>query len=150
MSTDNPVKVGDRIRLLGTWDDDEKYVTVTELASDDLYSWDFRSQDYIFQYIHEGRFIDFAGWERCPKLEIVEDVETEEVNSEGVIHPSHYQFPNGVEVMDIVKYLDFPEGSAVKYIARAGRKTTDRLKDLRKALNCLNTAIELEEEKLID
>ena len=150
MTTDNPVKVGDRIRLLGTWEDDDKYVTVTELTPDELYSWDFRTENYVFQYIHEGKDIDFAGWERCPKVEIVEDVASEEDKSEGVIHPNYYQFPNGVEPMDIVKYLPFPEGSAIKYIARAGKKTPDRLKDLRKALNCLNIAIELEEEKLID
>lgn len=150
MSIVKPVEVGDRIRLLGEWDTDEKYVTVMEVSTDRLDGWDFRSEDYIFQYVDEGREINWSGWERCPKLELVEEVVSEEDKSEGVIHPNYYQFPNGVEVMDIVKYLPFPDGSAIKYIARAGKKTPDRLKDLRKALNCLNTAIELEEEKLID
>ncbi|MCF0201773.1 MAG: DUF3310 domain-containing protein [Bacteroidaceae bacterium] len=42
-----------------------------------------------------------------------------------VNHPSHYTWLKekcGVEVIDIIRHLDFPTGSAVKYLLRAGRK----------------------------
>lgn len=52
------------------------------------------------------------------------------------INPSHYKdgFSNGAEVIDITENLNFNRGSAVKYLARAGKKPgEDELKDLRKA-----------------
>ncbi|AJC53971.1 DUF3310 domain-containing protein [Streptomyces sp. 769] len=51
-----------------------------------------------------------------------------------VNHPSHYTcFSNGSEVVDIVEHLTFNAGNAVKYLARAGRKTEDPRTDLLKA-----------------
>lgn len=41
---------------------------------------------------------------------------------EEVRHPDHYQFPGGVEVLDLIEHLPFNLGSAIKYLARAGRK----------------------------
>lgn len=66
-----------------------------------------------------------------------------------VEHPEHYQFPNGVEVLDIIRYLGFLEGSVIKYVARAGRKAPEtRLEDLRKARQCLDTLIaDVEDEE---
>lgn len=52
------------------------------------------------------------------------------------INPSHYKdgFSNGAEVIDITENLNFNRGSAVEYLARAGKKPgEDELKDLRKA-----------------
>lgn len=66
-----------------------------------------------------------------------------------VEHPEHYQFPNGVEVLDIIRHLGFLEGSVIKYVARAGRKAPEtRLEDLRKARQCLDTLIaDVEDEE---
>lgn len=50
-----------------------------------------------------------------------------------VNRPKHYtQFP--VEVIDLIEWLNFNRGAAVKYICRAGLKNKDtELEDLRKA-----------------
>jgi hypothetical protein len=54
--------------------------------------------------------------------------------AEAVNHPAHYQFPNGVEVIDLVEHLSFNRGNAVKYLCRAGKKSaTEELDDLHKA-----------------
>ncbi|MEU5577802.1 DUF3310 domain-containing protein [Streptomyces huasconensis] len=54
---------------------------------------------------------------------------------DSVTHPSHYTWlPNGVEVIDITEHMNFNRGNAVKYMARAGRKSrTTELEDLKKA-----------------
>lgn len=49
------------------------------------------------------------------------------------INPSHYQFSNGAQVIDITENLNFNLGNVVKYVARAGRKSADPLEDLLKA-----------------
>ncbi len=59
---------------------------------------------------------------------------TQAAESERINHPAHYQFPNGVEVIDLVEHLSFNRGNAVKYLCRAGKKTTsEELDDLYKA-----------------
>jgi hypothetical protein len=52
-----------------------------------------------------------------------------------VNHPGHYTWlPNGVEVIDITEHMNFNRGNAVKYVARAGRKSrATELEDLKKA-----------------
>lgn len=60
------------------------------------------------------------------------------------ISPAHYRYPNGAEVIDITRHMDFLTGNAVKYLTRAGRKG-DRLTDLQKALKYVQWAIEDEE-----
>ncbi|MFF5371360.1 DUF3310 domain-containing protein [Streptomyces sp. NPDC013187] len=52
-----------------------------------------------------------------------------------VNHPGHYTWlPNGIEVIDLTEHMNFNRGNAVKYLARAGRKTkATELEDLRKA-----------------
>jgi hypothetical protein len=53
---------------------------------------------------------------------------------ERINHPAHYQLGGGVEVIDIAERLNFNRGNAVKYLCRAGRKTTaETLDDLLKA-----------------
>ena len=59
------------------------------------------------------------------------------------VNPTHYDFPGGVQVIDITKHLDFLTGNVVKYVSRAGRKG-DRLTDLLKARKYLDWAIEKE------
>jgi hypothetical protein len=54
-----------------------------------------------------------------------------------VDHPSHYRKDTGFEAIDVIEAweLDFCLGNAVKYIARCGRKGTDKSgEDLKKAM----------------
>ena len=54
--------------------------------------------------------------------------------SDNVDHPSHYQFSNGIEVIQLTEQLSFLRGNVVKYVCRAGRKSSSsELEDLRKA-----------------
>jgi hypothetical protein len=49
-------------------------------------------------------------------------------------NPSHYrEHPSGVECITITEHMSFNLGNAMKYIWRAGLKTSDPLPDLRKA-----------------
>lgn len=54
--------------------------------------------------------------------------------SERVDHPSYYQ--GKIEVIDFIedKELGFHLGNAIKYIARAGKKTPDAKEDIEKAI----------------
>ena len=71
--------------------------------------------------------------------------------SDPVNHPAHYQFPGGAQPVDIAEHLTFNTGSAIKYLARAGRVDGqvkgDVLQDLHKAAWYINREIErLEKE----
>jgi len=70
------------------------------------------------------------------------------INPNGVtdVNPSHYDFPGGVQVIDITKHLDFLAGNVVKYVCRAGRKG-DRMTDLLKAKQYLEWLIEKEQSE---
>lgn len=63
-------------------------------------------------------------------------------NHDPVNHPSHYtSHPSGVECIDVVEWMNFNRGNAMKYIWRAGEKG-DEIEDLRKAAWYLNREIE--------
>ncbi len=63
-------------------------------------------------------------------------------------NPSHYQLPNGFQVIDLTKNLGFCEGNVVKYVSRAGSKDGEsRLDDLLKARYYLNQLITDEKAK---
>jgi len=68
-----------------------------------------------------------------------------------VNHPQHYGGENNpYEVIKVIEALemDFHIGNTFKYIARAGKKETDKeLQDLKKALWYLQRKIELLESK---
>jgi hypothetical protein len=60
--------------------------------------------------------------------------------SDSVNHPKHYNsHPSGVECIQVVEHMTFNVGNTVKYLWRAGLKTSGhgpaaaRLEDLRKA-----------------
>jgi len=58
-------------------------------------------------------------------------------------NPAHYQFPSGIQVIDITQHLDFLTGNVVKYASRAGRKHNEsRLEDLHKARWYIDKAIQ--------
>jgi len=68
--------------------------------------------------------------------------------SDPVHHPAHYN-TGQIEVIDAIEewQLNFSRGSAVKYLARAGRKG-DELLDLKKALWYIGREVErLEKER---
>jgi hypothetical protein len=71
--------------------------------------------------------------------------------SEMVNHPQHYGGENNTyEVIKIIEALemDFHLGNTFKYIARAGKKETDKeIQDLKKALWYLQRKIDLLENK---
>jgi hypothetical protein len=49
-------------------------------------------------------------------------------------HPEHYnQHPAGIECIDVVEHYNFNLGNAIKYIWRAGLKSTNTIEDLKKA-----------------
>ena len=73
--------------------------------------------------------IDKSKWRPREKI-IVENKIKEEVN-----HPSYYM-ANGIEAIDVIEAfgLGFCEGSAIKYILRAGKKSSEKKIDIQKAI----------------
>jgi len=58
-------------------------------------------------------------------------------------NPPHYlAHPSGVECITITEHMSFNLGNAVKYVWRAGLKTSDPLVDLRKAAWYINREIQ--------
>lgn len=87
---------------------------------------------------------------RCPNCDQPDATAKEQVD-----HPSHY---GGDQPYEVIKVLEawFPDEqseafclcNAIKYIARAGKKTPDKLEDLKKAQWYLSRVIEnLKKEK---
>ena len=78
---------------------------------------------------------------------------------ENVSHPSHYTWLKekcGIEVIDIIRYLDFDLGNAIKYILRAGKKPINKsnsnlnvasIQDLKKAIWYINDKIKMLENE---
>lgn len=63
--------------------------------------------------------------------------------SDPVNHPAHYtEHPSKVECIQITEHMNFCLGNALKYIWRAGLKTSDPIQDLKKARWYLNREIE--------
>ena len=73
---------------------------------------------------------------------------SEFVKYDTVNHPKHYT-QGKIECIDYIedKQLGFHLGNAVKYITRAGIKSSDKIEDLRKAIWYINRYIQLEEER---
>lgn len=68
------------------------------------------------------------------KIEPDDSTTGNEIDPQGVNHPSHYNLhPSGVEAIDVVEHFNFNIGNAVKYLWRAGLKSGDPIKDLKKA-----------------
>ncbi len=63
--------------------------------------------------------------------------------SKNVDHPDHYKDPSGVECIDVVEWMNFNRGNAIKYIWRAGKKDKEKeIEDLNKAIWYINREIE--------
>jgi hypothetical protein len=99
------------------------------------------SREYIVKvYAWQPHKLQFAGyedlgWFDADHFKVVTRYENrvQEKPVDMVYQPPHYKFDNGVEVIDLTEQLNFNCGNAVKYLARAGRKTEDALEDLKKA-----------------
>lgn len=87
------------------------------------------------------------------------DDESSSISEEGiqaskdemVNHPPHYTWLKelvGIEVIDIVRHLDFDLGCAVKYILRQGRKSEKGMSDKEKAVEDLRKAIWYIEDRI--
>lgn len=64
--------------------------------------------------------------------------------AERVNHPDHYTWLKdkcGIEVIDIVRHMDFCLGNAIKYILRAGHKEEMGMKSNVKEIEDLEKAI---------
>jgi hypothetical protein len=64
-----------------------------------------------------------------------------------VNHPPHYK-AGGIETIDFIeaKDLNYRLGNVIKYVARAGKKNTDPVQDLEKALWYLQREINVRKE----
>jgi hypothetical protein len=62
--------------------------------------------------------------------------------------PEHYtSHPSGIECIDIAQHHDFCIGNAIKYLFRAGIKSTDtEVEDLKKAIWYIERKIKILEE----
>lgn len=58
--------------------------------------------------------------------------------------PAHYFMPGGFEIIEITRHLNYPLGSAVKYVVRCDHKGNP-IEDLRKAIRCIEIEIETRE-----
>lgn len=68
-----------------------------------------------------------------------------------VNHPEHYtSHPSGVECIEVTEHFNFCLGNAIKYIWRAGLKSEDAVKDLRKAAWYIGREIDRLERDDID
>jgi len=63
--------------------------------------------------------------------------------SDPVNKPAHYtSHPSGIECIQITEHMNFNLGNAVKYIWRAGLKSSDPVQDLKKAAFYIQREIE--------
>ena len=65
--------------------------------------------------------------------------------SENINKPKHYtSHPSGIECIQIAEHYDFCIGNAIKYLFRAGIKSTDtEIQDLKKAIWYIERKIKL-------
>lgn len=80
----------------------------------------------------------------CPVEKASEYYELVDAKENKVDHPSHYSWLKekcGVEVIDIVRCLDFDLGNALKYILRAGHKKEEGYTNKEKTIEDLEKAI---------
>ena len=149
-------KVGDKVRLKGRgWDGGDDYppegtiVTVKAVVgAGGMPVFDWRGVDL---------YVDDDYW----AAELVEELPTVETFVKSIadtvrdhfnpISPSYYQFPNGVQVKDISKYLTSFGGQAAQYVIRStrldGNNKGDRIENLRKAIEMIQWEIERIEEE---
>ena len=73
------------------------------------------------------------------------------MSQSNVDHPSHYNWLKekcDIEVIDIVRWLDFDLGNAIKYILRAGHKEDSSMSIIDKTIEDLEKAIWYLQDKI--
>jgi len=79
------------------------------------------------------------------------NTQTDSSFKDSVNHPAHYNWLKdkcGIEVIDLVRYMDFNLGNALKYILRAGHKSEKGMSDKDKTIEDLKKAIWYIEDKI--
>lgn len=72
-------------------------------------------------------------------------------SADNVNHPSHYTWLKdkcGIEVIDIVRHMDFCLGNSIKYILRAGHKQDASLTNKQKEIEDLKKAVWYIEDRI--
>ena len=117
----NPSTVGCRLTLYNKWKHDAG-------IKDNQCARDHQRDDYL---------------PTCAQEQLADIKRREAVN-----HPDYYK-RGGVEAIDAIEAwgLGFNLGNVVKYVARAGHKTADGLRDLRKAAWYLDREIKRRERE---
>ena len=132
------LEVGDRVRLASGY---EHQVTDLLKQADHVFvvfDWEAVLRGETYSY--DGRW-----WNEPNSRDIVEIIHkpSNVAESDKVSAPSHYT-RGKIEVMDFIQDqgLDFPLGSAIKYICRAGHKPGESFEDdIRKAQKMLEFAL---------
>ena len=73
------------------------------------------------------------------------------MSQNNVNHPSHYNWLKekcDIEVIDIVRWLDFDLGNAIKYILRSGHKEDSSMTIIDKTIEDLEKAIWYLQDKI--
>ncbi|MFE6226876.1 DUF3310 domain-containing protein [Streptomyces sp. NPDC057854] len=86
--------------------------------------------NYVKVYGSPVRYVWYRDNELKPVMELKSPKAVDPVD-----RPGHYTWlPNGLEVIDLAEHMNFNRGNAVKYLARAGRKSkATEIEDLKKA-----------------
>lgn len=156
------IEVGDWVRLTGAeWKAEfPEYVQVTEIDGDFIRAGEVGvigdlsefpgnglftgDPEYDCEWVHEGDVPDESapgpsenvkGTASSERLE-----ELTELLTHDPVDPKHYQFPSGVELIDIVRHMGYLEGNILKYVTRYKQK--NGVEDLLKARKYLNWLIE--------
>lgn len=65
------------------------------------------------------------------------------IRVDNVSHPKHYNdHPSGIECIDVAQAFNFNLGNVIKYVWRAGLKSSDPMEDLLKAKEYLQFEID--------
>lgn len=121
------------------------------------------NSDLVSVVNEEGIIFSYSVDEFINNFVYLKQVENEVINKEisvilaerntkkdNVNHPEHYQTLKdkcGIEVIDIVRHLDFDLGNAIKYILRAGHKG-NAVEDLNKAIWYIKDKIKMLENEI--
>lgn len=134
-------KVGDKVQLTGNEWGSGIYGTIQTVLGHSGVGTPFFRYDGQKRHICPGFEAELVKSHRTLAEKRQDDYRILARASEPWRNPDHYQFPGGVQVIDITRHLSFPLGNVIKYCSRAGKKGP-KVEDLQKALKYLEWAIE--------
>lgn len=124
-------KVGDKVRLLVDLGDEYPVGAVGTVVPNTT-----PNSRYEYKVEFPADVDTYPMPVHAKEIELVTEAEPEAVE-----HPSHYQHPSGVEVIEIIKHESFLRGNIIKYVMRAPYKGAE-LQDMLKAREYLSWEIE--------